>query len=57
MGLGLAISHHLIRLHSGQITAGNRPQGGAVFTVRLPVAGSPLEGSQPAGLDNLRDRH
>lgn len=38
LGLGLAISHHLIRLHNGTITAGNRPEGGAVFTVNLPAA-------------------
>ncbi len=37
LGLGLAITHHLVRLHNGDIDAGNRPEGGAVFTVRLPV--------------------
>jgi signal transduction histidine kinase len=38
LGLGLAISHNLVQLHGGTITAANRPQGGAVFTVRLPAA-------------------
>jgi len=37
LGLGLAITHHLVRLHNGDIDAGNRPQGGAIFTVRLPL--------------------
>lgn len=38
LGLGLAISHNLATLHGGTITAANRAQGGAVFTVRLPAA-------------------
>ena len=35
-GLGLAIAKHLVTLHGGTITARNAPNGGAVFTVRLP---------------------
>jgi signal transduction histidine kinase/integral membrane sensor domain MASE1 len=38
LGLGLAISHNLVQLHGGTMTAANRDQGGAVFTVRLPAA-------------------
>jgi two-component system phosphate regulon sensor histidine kinase PhoR len=37
-GLGLAIVKHLVGLLGGRITAGNKPQGGAVFTLVLPVS-------------------
>jgi signal transduction histidine kinase len=37
-GLGLAIARQLARAHGGELTAGNHAQGGAVFTLRLPVA-------------------
>lgn len=36
-GLGLAICREIVRAHRGEIAAGNRPSGGAVFTVRLPL--------------------
>jgi two-component system phosphate regulon sensor histidine kinase PhoR len=37
-GIGLAIVKHLVELLGGSVTAGARPEGGAVFTVRLPAA-------------------
>jgi two-component system sensor histidine kinase HupT/HoxJ len=37
-GLGLWISYGIIRDHGGSITPGNRPGGGARFTVELPAA-------------------
>ena len=37
-GLGLAIAMENARLHGGLIQAGNHPDGGAVFTVSLPLA-------------------
>jgi two-component system phosphate regulon sensor histidine kinase PhoR len=36
-GLGLAIVKHLIELHGGRVTAANRHDGGAVFTIELPA--------------------
>ena len=35
-GLGLAIARENARLHGGDLTATNRPSGGAVFTLHLP---------------------
>ncbi len=35
-GLGLAIVYRIADVHGGQITAANRPEGGAVFTLRIP---------------------
>lgn len=37
LGLGLAITKHLVLLHGGTIRAENRSGGGATFEVRLPV--------------------
>src|SRR5207249_12190149 len=36
-GLGLAISRQIIEEHGGELSWANRPGGGAVFTIRLPV--------------------
>jgi two-component system phosphate regulon sensor histidine kinase PhoR len=36
-GLGLAIVRHLVELHGGRVRAENRADGGAVFTIELPV--------------------
>ncbi len=36
-GIGLALVKAIADEHDGTVTAGNRPQGGAVFTVSLPV--------------------
>jgi signal transduction histidine kinase len=36
-GLGLSIARSIAKVHSGTITASNRPDRGAVFTLRLPA--------------------
>lgn len=36
-GLGLAIARQLAEAHGGSLSAQNHPQGGAVFTLTLPV--------------------
>jgi len=36
-GLGLAIARWIAREHGGRVYAANNPQGGAAFTVELPV--------------------
>ena len=37
-GLGLSISYQIVKKHGGDILADSPPDGGAVFTVRLPLA-------------------
>ena len=36
-GLGLSLSQRILEEHGGRITAANLPQGGAAFTILLPV--------------------
>lgn len=47
-GLGLSIVRHLAELHDGEVSAGNGPDGGAVFTVRIPLDPGGGEASWPA---------
>jgi signal transduction histidine kinase len=37
-GLGLAIARSIVFAHHGDITAANAPNGGAIFTVSLPMS-------------------
>ncbi len=43
LGLGLSISHRIIESLNGQLSAANHPQGGAVFTLTLPLCDAPQQ--------------
>jgi signal transduction histidine kinase len=49
-GLGLSISYEIVAKHGGEIRAESAPGGGAVFTIRLPVAraGQPAPATRSA---------
>jgi two-component system, NtrC family, sensor histidine kinase HydH len=54
-GLGLTICRRIVENHGGQITAENRPEGGADFIIRLPADSPIAERSLetiPAGAGN-----
>ncbi|HEX8651403.1 MAG TPA: ATP-binding protein [Pyrinomonadaceae bacterium] len=36
-GVGLALAHRVVTDHGGTLAAANSPEGGAVFTIRLPL--------------------
>lgn len=38
IGLGLAVSHRIAARHGGDLSAVNRPEGGACFVLRLPAS-------------------
>ena len=41
MGLGLSVTYGVIQDHQGEISVENRPEGGAVFKLRFPLAQQP----------------
>lgn len=49
VGLGLPIARAIAQAHGGRLVAGNRPGGGAVFRLTLPLAGAPPPGEADAG--------
>jgi two-component system sensor histidine kinase MtrB len=56
-GLGLSIAMENAHIHGGDISAANSPEGGAVFTLRLPMDASrlaPIEDRKGEGPDGSR---
>lgn len=49
-GLGLSIVQRITEQHGGHVAASNRPSGGGVVTVSLPLAGEGPSGPAPAKL-------
>jgi two-component system sensor histidine kinase MtrB len=48
-GIGLSIALENAHIHGGEITAANSPEGGAVFTLRLPRDVSAAESGEKSG--------
>jgi signal transduction histidine kinase len=46
-GLGLSATYGVVQDHHGQISCHNRPEGGAVFVLRFPIA-APASRQEPA---------
>ena len=49
VGLGLPISRAIAQAHGGRLVAANRPGGGAVFRLTLPLPTEPPRPAEPAG--------
>jgi signal transduction histidine kinase len=47
-GVGLALTHRIITEHGGTLTAGNAVDGGAVFTIKIPLENTRASDAQPA---------
>ena len=52
VGIGLSICHGIIEDHKGVMYANNVPQGGAVFTIRLPLIKSEFAEDEELALDD-----
>jgi C4-dicarboxylate-specific signal transduction histidine kinase len=52
-GLGLSVAHSIITEHGGRIWAENLPEGGAVFTIDLPI-GEPEPAREPLRFESRR---
>lgn len=53
-GLGLYVVHDLVARAGGRITAANRPEGGACFTVHLPLPTPGAGGTPPTPICSVR---
>jgi signal transduction histidine kinase len=48
LGVGLSLVRELVERHGGDIRVANHPDGGAMFTIRLPVHPEDQQAAQPA---------
>jgi signal transduction histidine kinase len=46
-GVGLALTHRIITGHGGTLTAANIPDGGAVFTIKIPLENTHASDDRP----------
>jgi len=46
-GVGLALTHRIITEHGGTLTAANAVDGGAVFTIKIPLENTHASGDRP----------
>lgn len=53
-GLGLSICYGIVKEHGGEIFAHNRPEGGAVLEVRIPIAGQKLAAPETESASSKR---
>jgi PAS domain S-box-containing protein len=54
-GLGLSICYGIVKEHGGDITANNRPEGGAVIEVKLPAVAASVEADTPKPTARLHE--
>ncbi len=54
-GLGLAIVAEIAKAHGGSIEVADRPGGGALFTLRIPLAGPLSDGGAPPRSDPVME--
>ncbi len=47
-GVGLALTHRIITEHGGTLTAANAVEGGAVFTIKIPLESTRASDDRPA---------
>ena len=53
MGIGLSVCRTIVRAHGGELTGGNRDEGGARFVFTLPLEGA-MEDGEHEGKDSDR---